>query len=143
MLYTFSYTIPKNTPFSEAKEVELALCPGFLTDAIITIPSGVMYLARCQIVDAKNNVLPSTENMFITGDGATVPFKLWYKLKRAPFKLTWKLWNLDDTYDHEFFLALTVLAEEDYAESGWFKRLIEEITKLREGLLGTGEVVEF
>ena len=139
MLYTFSYEIPHDTPFSEAKEVELKLCPGVLTDIVITIPSGVMYLARCQIIDAKNNVLPSTENMWITGDGATVPFKLWYPITREPFKLTWKLWNEDDTYDHEFFIALTVLAEEDYAESGWFKRLIEEIKKLREGLIGPGE----
>ena len=135
-VFTFDETIPKNTAFSDAIEKTLKLCPGILTKAIINIPAGVWFLARFQILDGLFNVLPSTEGQYYTGESSAESVDLWYPLEKEPFELTWKLWNLDDTYTHELILKLTVLPKEVAENVRAIRELTSEVQKVQRILTG-------
>lgn len=135
-VFTFDETIPKDRAFSDAIEKTLKLCPGILTKAIINIPAGVWFLARFQILDGLFNVLPSTEGQYYTGESSAESVDLWYPLEKEPFELTWKLWNLDDTYTHELILKLTVLPKEVAENVRAIRELTNEVRTLQRILTG-------
>jgi len=135
-VYTFSQTVLANTSFNDAVPVKLKLCPGILTEAIINIPAGVMFLARFQILDGLLNVLPGRDDQYYTGEGSAEKVAIWHELKKEPFELIWKLWNIDDTHKHEIVMKLTVLPEEVATNLKAIRELTKEVQVLQNILSG-------
>jgi len=135
-VYSFSRAIPASTSFNNAIEQPLKLCPGILVQAIINIPYGVQFLARFQILDGLLNVLPGTEGEYYTGEGPAEAPPIWHPLTKEPFELTWKLWNIDDTYEHTIVMKLIVLPDEIATNVKAMRELTAEVQKLHAILTG-------
>jgi hypothetical protein len=134
-VFTFTKTVLANTAEADALKVPLPLSPGILTHAIVNIPFGVQFFCRFQILDGLLNVIPSREGQYYTGEGPPEQIPVWYHLKKEPFELIWKLWNVDETYPHTIVLKLVVLTEEEAAS-------LDSLRKIIEGLKGLSEVLD-
>jgi len=139
MLYSFRQTISANTAFEDADEVEMKLSIGILRAVIVNIPAGVHQLARFQILDGIQNIIPSTEQMFITGDDSTPSIITHHKMERQPFNLTWKLWNVDETYNHTLYLMLILEGTGENLTDKKLDEMIVELQTLTRILSGSSE----
>jgi hypothetical protein len=137
-VYSFAETVPKDTQFKDAISKTLKLCPGVWTDAIIRFHAGAMSLARFQVLDGLLNVIPGREDEYYSGEDATEQIPVWHELTKEPFELTWKLWNVDDTNEHEILLKVVVLPQEIASNLKAISSLTDEVRKLQKIL--TGEV---
>jgi hypothetical protein len=133
---TFHHTVSANTSYENAEEEVLKLAPGVLTHAIVTYPAGHQFLARSQVLDGLLNVIPGTEGEYLTGEDATDTIPIFYSLGVSPHELTWKLWNLDDTYDHQFVMKLIILPDEIASNVRAMEKLTDEVQQVRRILTG-------
>lgn len=138
-VYSFARTVPANTSFNDAILVKLRLCPGVWTDAIIRFHAGAMSLARFQVLDGLLNVIPGREDEYYSGEDATEQIPVWYDLTKEPFELLWKLWNVDDTWEHEIILKAVVLPPDVASNIRAIKDLSDQVKILQQIMSGTRE----
>lgn len=127
MLYELDVTAPANTPATAPEEVELVVVKGVVVKVEVQIPSGPMGLVRAQIFRAGHQLWPSNDGEYFKGDGWIVSWPENYEMADEPLRLTFRVWNLDDTYEHTltFRVAMVPLAQAEEVRGlpGLFRRL--------------------
>lgn len=131
MLYEVDVTAPANTPASAPVEEELVVAKGVVVKVEVQIPSGPMGLTRAQIFRAEHQLWPSNDGAYFKGDGWIISWPENLELLDEPLRLTFRVWNLDDTYEHTITFRVAMvplaLAEELRGLPGLLRRLANAI----------------
>jgi len=109
MLFQASITIPKNTTYSGATEVNLKIAHGIITKIMVRPRPGHAALAHLIILHHEHQIAPSTENMDLHGDAPPIDWEEYYESYQPPYELKLKGWNEDDTYPHTFDVMVAIL----------------------------------
>lgn len=109
MIYQAQITLPANTPRSDPVEQEIIIHPGTLTQVDLEFPDGCAGLARLQILHWDVLLFPSNRDGFFSGDGSYISFSEEITFDEAPYTLTIRGWNLDDTFPHSPIVRLGIL----------------------------------
>lgn len=109
MIYSFSKTVPMNTPKRSKIRTNLALKKGVIHQIDIQFPVGCAELVHMQIFDNLSQLWPSNEGDSFASDGHVISFKDSYPLDSIPLSLIMYTWNTSEDYDHTLTLRLGVL----------------------------------
>lgn len=125
MDYVKQITVPKNTT-KEIPLVKQIIIPfGIIKVVGYHFPLGCKGLAHLTIWDSSVQQWPRSQEFSYYGDDTLRTFPENYPLPNAYNILTFKCWNLDDTWPHTITTFITVLGED---EPSWFKTLIWSLT---------------
>lgn len=110
-LYVLDFNIPKNTPETTPATADLTMDAGTVSRINIIIPPGHAALAGLQLFNDTEQVIPKTG--WIKGNDDNLIFDVDITLvgtgSPAVYKLTAKGYNLDDTYDHTFYIRVWLM----------------------------------
>ena len=118
-------TIPKNTTKENPNKTELILPAGTIKEVGYSFPSGCAGLAHLTIWYGTVQQWPRSQGLSYYGDALFRDFPENFILPNPFNLLTFKCWNLDDTWPHTVTIHLTVLREED---TTWIKQLLWSLT---------------
>ena len=100
-VYTDAYTVPANTPEETPVEVTMVIEEQYVTDFAVYFPIGCAGLAHAQVYYGSEQLAPKPTGSSFIGNDLLVHSPAVWKCPDYPHtELTWKLWNLDDTYGH-------------------------------------------
>jgi hypothetical protein len=108
VLFTFNITAPANTPKKFPVKQALKLKAGVVTRISVKIPSGHARLAHLAIYDGETMIMPWGGDQYIEGDDEEIVWEPDYLLPSEPALLEARVWNEDDTYEHEFPIRIWV-----------------------------------
>ncbi len=117
MHYFFPITVLKNTLQSAPYYERLRLTYGVITSFFLYIPRGHVGLTGLQILYHERQLYPLNTGGYYTGNETTIPFIEYQPITVNPYELKARAWNTDDTYDHTFYLGLSVLRPEEMERS--------------------------
>jgi len=100
MIYSPSITTDAATVEGSKADVTLKLTSGLIWLFEVDFPPGCCGLLHVQIFDGLYQVLPSSMGEALHSDSVTVKFDDLYWKQAAPFELTIRTWNEDDTWPH-------------------------------------------
>ena len=142
-VFVEEYTIPANTAHNSAILRPFALTKGVITKLFIHFPHGCHSLARCQFLEGAYQIFPTSTGSFFADDGYTLPVDEFYILDKFPTSLSWKLWNLDDTYSHTLRATIVVLPLEVVIPLYGLSEVMNVIKAQQDALYGilTGEPI--
>lgn len=110
MMYSFSITIPANTPESAPTIQDIVLDVGIIHHVEIAFPDGCDGLVHAIIRKAIHHLWPSNTDEDISGNGALISFDEDYHLDETPYTLTVEAWNEDTAYPHTIEVRLAMRA---------------------------------
>jgi len=102
MIYTLTKTVSKNTSIADAVQHKMPVTSGLIYKVDFYFPPGSSGLMGIQVKDGGYQVWPSEPGEFFFGDNTIVSFEDRYYVSSANHILDIYVYNLDDTYDHEF-----------------------------------------
>jgi len=108
MIYDYPLTIAANTTKDAPTELEMDVGVGVVNQVDVQFPPGCAGLARCSIWDGGHQLWPSNPDGYFAADAYVISFAEDYPILEAPFVLTLKAWNLDDSYPHTITIRLGV-----------------------------------
>lgn len=100
MLYSYSLTIPPNTPQDNPIELEMPLTPGIISGVDIRFPPGCAGLARCVIKYHEGVIFPSSAESYFAADTYPIQWVENLQFNVIPAVLTLVGWNIDNLYEH-------------------------------------------
>lgn len=106
MDYDHTLTIPANTAEADAIEEILECCHGTVRAVFILVPPGHAGLAHLQIYRQTHQVWPTTIGQSFVGDDTIYHFEDNFPIHEAPYQVTLRGWNDDDTHEHSFYVKL-------------------------------------
>lgn len=109
MIYSYVINVPSSTPESSPVITVLKMQAGVISQFDLDIPDGHSGLAFLSVKRAVHSVWPSNTGSYFSGDGVSISHKEGYELFKPPFQLEVVTYNLDDTYDHTFYLRLGLI----------------------------------
>lgn len=99
---------PANILEVAAQETPWTLEKGILRGLKVNFPWGPVGLLHVQVFDGATQIAPKGSGDF-SGEGDRFEYPDWnYPLLTAPYELTVKTWNLDDTYAHAVDIYIDV-----------------------------------
>jgi len=126
MFFAWDITIPADTTEKSPIEDFLSLPKGIITQIDIKFPRGCHGMVKVRLFQESLQVVPLSEDEWVTGDGETVPTSTVIELLDAPYKLKLHACSPDTTYDHKVSIRINVLPEE-YAGVARLTRLVETL----------------
>ena len=108
MFYSFALVIPANTPQSSPASLSCKLTAGTIERVDIQFPAGCAGLVHVSINHLLHQLAPNNPDGTFSSDGQTISFGEDYPLKAAPYAVTFKGWNDDDTFPHTITLWLSI-----------------------------------
>jgi hypothetical protein len=128
--YCVDLEIPKSTPEDSPVEKKLKIKEGVITRWLILCPAGMHALARARVLYGLEPLLPAHEDAWIRGEDESLNVDEFWDPPEEPYKLRFQGFNLDDTYDHTFYIRVVVLPREVALTHRLFlKRIGEEISE--------------
>jgi len=126
VIYRFSISTPKNTPFINRKRTELRLTAGIINQVNFTFPPGCAGLLHLTINHGLYQIWPTNPEESFATDGETISFEEFYELKTEPFTLVAFTWNEDDTYDHTVIVRIGLLPRTVFPpwQVGWQREVL-------------------
>ena len=96
---------------------------------LIYIPAGHHALAGMRILYGIEQLFPKQKDTWLRGEDESIVVDEWWDLVEQPITLRVQGYNLDDTYDHTFYIRITALPREvALAHQTYLKRLGHEIS---------------
>ena len=127
--YTLDLKISKNTPEISPVEQRLKIHEGVIVRWLIYIPSGHHALAHMRILYGLDQILPYKKDTWLRGEDETLNLDDWWDPPEQPYELRVQGYNLDDTYDHTFYIRVVALPREvALAHKLYLERLGREIS---------------
>jgi len=114
MIYISTITTEANTAKSDAKQTIFEITSGLIWRIEVEFPAGCCGLIHVQIFDGLYQLFPATPGESLRGEGATSGYDDLYLKDAAPFELTVKTWNLDETYDHTIQVRIGMASYEAF-----------------------------
>ena len=124
MLYAHTLVIPANTLPGNPLDGEMGITGGTIERLAVYFPWGCAGLAGCQVLYGSWQILPQTRGQWLTGNDNWLGFEEYMSIKGDPLFLTFRGYNLDDTYEHSLTLHATVLRPEVGEEMARFLRTL-------------------
>ena len=128
--YTLDLKIPKNTLKDLPIEHPLKIDEGVITRVSVLIPAGHHALAGMRILYGIRHFFPAGEDQWLSGEDESVIADEFWDLPEQPCTLRVQGFNIDDTYDHTFYIRITALPREAaLAHRLYLRRLGDELAK--------------
>lgn len=127
MFFCWDITILSNTPEEDPYEGWLRLPKGIITHVDVKYPAGCHGMVKVRMFKESLQLIPLTEDEWITGDDETVPTDTYAEMLNYPFKLKFIACSPDTIYAHTVTVRIEVHPE--YAAG------FAQITKLMSRLL--------
>lgn len=108
MYYQAQLVVPRNTLKSNPLVYRLNVYPGVTEEVWVGFPPGCAGLVHVQIWDKGWQVWPTTPGTSFCWDNYIFNFEDRYPITAEPLQFVVKAWNLDDTFDHSIFFAVTI-----------------------------------
>ena len=109
MMYVVRRTIPANTSEANAVEVELPVFRGVIHFVRIDMHRGARGLARTVLLRHRHQIFPSNGSEWFALNGEPFEFGDHYELKASPSSLIFKMWNVDEVFNHEITWHVGIL----------------------------------
>jgi len=121
MYYQVSGTVNPNISYANRKRFRVYASKGIINRVLIGFPPGCFGLLRIQVYDKGWQILPFSHGESMGWDSYVYDVSLNYNLDSEPYELEVRAWNLDDTYEHSFFVGIeikeeNIVASTDYTE---------------------------
>jgi len=108
MLYSLQISVPANTMVEAPLASELQLCAGVIKRVWVRWRFGSGKLCGCRLLRESRQLWPSDPTEWFISGPHEVVFDEWYELSDVPYILTVEAHNLDDTYLHRLWVAVSV-----------------------------------
>lgn len=134
MFFCWDIIIESDTKEDAPDEYWLSLPKGVITKVDIKYPAGCHGMVKARLFHQSLQLVPLSEDEWVTGDDETVTTETYAELLDQPFKLKLKVCSPDTDYDHTITVRIGVHPEE---EAG-----VSTLTRLVKGFLdkiGLGE----
>lgn len=112
MYYSYLVNVPANTTEQHPVVTTAKLTGGVIHRVEVQFPAGCADLARCAIDHDGHQYLPSNPEGSFGSDDYSIPIDEYYELRPDHSTLQLRMWNADDTYDHEITVRIGVLGVE-------------------------------
>lgn len=109
MIYTASIKTNANTSKEAAKQTNIKITNGVITQVMILFPAGCVGLVNVQLFMGGHQFVPSTQGQVIKGDNVLITSPEFLEINDAPRIITVKTWNEDTIYDHTIEIMITQL----------------------------------
>ena len=136
MFEQWHYTIPLGTAEADRVSVECPISKGVITRLVLQPMFGNENYGRCRVMVGAKIIAPRSSGGYITGNGFPVDSGPMEEPTKGNIpKLVWELWNLDETYNHEWIMSCTwiesdrpdELAEQMRKSNEYLKALVESL----------------
>lgn len=117
MIYRFSISTDASTSESSAKETTLLIERGIIHQLDIFFPPGPSGLLHLQIFQSLHQLFPYNTGASFAAAGVNISFPEFIPIEQAPFTLTAKTWNDDDTNAHVVIIRMGILPRQIVAPS--------------------------
>jgi len=130
MFLCWDITIPANTTEKAPKKQWLNLPKGIITSVEVKFAAGCHGMVKIRLFKEALQLVPLTEDEWITGDNETVQTETYAELLDSPYKLKLVACSPDTAYDH----IITVRIGVELAESAGMTKLTQMMQLLLEAL---------
>jgi len=110
--FSFTVTVPKNTPKSAPVEQELPLTPGIVHRVRIRFPPGSKGKLHLKIMHGAHQFAPTNRDGDFIGNDEWIEWKEWYELVEHDTLMRAVAWNESTAYAHSVIVQLAVLPAE-------------------------------
>jgi len=131
-LYCVKFTIPPNTPIDNPYQQTFEFKQGVLDIVRIRIPPGHGGLAGLKIFYGDKQIIPYNEDGWILGENEVIEWRELYLFFDDPTRLTFRGYNLDESYEHTFIVYFVVMPFEVFFGAYLQKPIEASIEKLLE-----------
>jgi len=114
MIYISTITTEANRAKGSAKKTILEITKGLIWRIEVEFPAGCCGLVHLQIFDGLYQVFPATPGESLRGEAVTAGYDDLYLKNAAPFDLTIKTWNTDETYRHTIQVRIGLASYEAF-----------------------------
>lgn len=127
MFFCWDITIAANTTEKEPYRQWLGLPKGVVTHVDIKFPAGCHGMVRIRLFKEALQLIPLSEDEWVTGDDESVPTDTYAELLDSPYKLKLIACSPDTTYDHT--ISIRIQVQPEYAAG------ISALTRMFKGFL--------
>ncbi len=107
--YSLVFTVPKNTLEENPYQQKLKISQGIIHQVNVLIPAGHKGLTGCGIDIGLHQIAPTNQNEWFHGSGVMFSYPEHVEVPDGVTELNLRGYNLDDTNNHEFVVAVGVL----------------------------------
>jgi len=112
LFFCWDITITANTTEETPLEDWLGLPRGIITQVDIKFPAGCHGMVKARLFKEALQLVPLSEDEWVTGDDETVPTDTYCELLDKPYKLKIQACSPDTDYDHTITVRIEVKPEE-------------------------------
>ncbi len=112
--YSLVFTVPKNTAEEAPYEQKLPISAGILHQVSVVIPPGHAGLTGCAFDIGLHQVAPTNQNEWFKGDDIHYSYPEYIEVPEGERSIVLRGFNLDDTYDHAFIIAVGIMPKKTY-----------------------------
>jgi len=130
MFFCWDITILADTTERHPDRSWLSLPKGIVTKVDIKFPAGCHGMVRARLFQEALQLIPLSEDEWVTGDDETVTTETYAELLNAPYKLKLVTCSPDTTYDHTITVRIEVQPEHAAGVSSltrMFKGFLEKL----------------
>jgi len=109
MYFVWDITIPNNTLEKLPLRQYLRITKGIITEVAIKYPAGCHGMVKVRFYRYEQQLIPLSEDEWITGDDETVPTETYGNLSEYPYQLKLVACSPDTDYDHTITVRIQVL----------------------------------
>lgn len=111
MFFCWDITISANTLEDDPLEGWLSLPKGIVTHVDVKFPAGCHGMVRIRLFKESLQLIPLSEDEWVTGDDEPVPTDTYAELLDSPYKLKIQACSPDTDYDHTITVRINVQPE--------------------------------
>ena len=126
MFFCWDITIPKNTLEDTPYKKWLNVTKGVITRVDVKFPAGCHGMVNVRLFLENLQLVPLSEDEWITGDDETIPTETGIELSDRPYKLKFVACSPDTDYDHVITVRIEVKEEESAGTLG-LSRMVNKI----------------
>ena len=129
MIFQRTITTPKNTTIAAPLRTILKVTYGVVYRLEIQLPFGNVGLLGVRIFDHTNQIYPSTNGEYFTGQGVLLAYDDKYNKFTEPFEFEIETYNLDDTYEHKAIIRIGMAVTNDEIASLFPSRQVSSLAE--------------
>jgi len=112
MFFCWDVTVEADTAEDDSLKAWLSLPRGILTHIDIKFPAGCHGMVKVRLFQEALQLIPLSEDEWVTGDDETVPTETYAELLDKPYKLKLVMCSPDTEYDHTVTVRVEVRPED-------------------------------
>lgn len=127
MYFSYSLTIPADTPLSAPEELDVRLCHGVITNVEVEFHPGCRGMVQAYVRHGLHQVWPTNPDGNLAADARAMAWNDYYELTSPPYVVTIGGCSPGASYDHEILFRFEVtpleIAERNKMDDSWARRL--------------------